>query len=70
MMETEGPDQEPAESCICCKRSDEEVPIVTWRFRGQRFYLCPEHLPLLIHAPQELASLLPMPSRTSRKGAP
>ncbi len=55
----------PGEACIYCRRTESQVPLVTWRYRGQEFFLCPEHLPFLIHAPEELAELLP-----SLPGAP
>lgn len=48
----------PEDRCLYCERTEAEIPLVSWRYRGRTFCLCPEHLPLLIHAPEELASLL------------
>lgn len=47
------------DTCLYCQRSAEEVPLVTLKHRGQLFYICPQHLPLLIHHPEKLADRLP-----------
>ncbi|RME08415.1 MAG: hypothetical protein D6803_01310 [Anaerolineae bacterium] len=45
--------------CVYCQRSDEEVPLVALRVRGEQAWICPEHLPILIHKPHLLAGKLP-----------
>ena len=40
----------PAERvCVGCSRGEDEVPLTEWRYQGDRFAVCPECLPLLIH---------------------
>ncbi|HNT55449.1 MAG TPA: hypothetical protein PKG95_12090 [Anaerolineaceae bacterium] len=45
--------------CVACQRADSEVPLLTLTYQGGKFYICPEHLPILIHHPQELIGRLP-----------
>ncbi len=45
--------------CIYCERSEEEVPLIQMRYRGGEVYICPQHLPILIHQPERLAGKLP-----------
>jgi hypothetical protein len=45
--------------CLVCKRGEQETPLVNLDYREQRMWICPQHLPMLIHNPQELAGQLP-----------
>ena len=45
--------------CLYCDRSENEVVLVQLRYRGENYWICPQHLPLLIHKPAQLASALP-----------
>lgn len=45
--------------CLYCRRSAEEVPLLALQHRGEQFWICPTHLPLLIHHPEKLADRLP-----------
>jgi hypothetical protein len=45
--------------CIYCQRSSDEVPLLAMRHRGQQVWICPQHLPILIHKPEQLADKLP-----------
>jgi hypothetical protein len=45
--------------CLYCERTSDEVPLVTILYRGSQIYICPEHLPILIHNPSQLADKLP-----------
>lgn len=47
------------ESCLYCDRTAEEVPLISIQFRNQDFFICPQHLPVLIHKPEQLADKLP-----------
>lgn len=46
-------------ACLVCQQSDDDVPIVSFRFRGADLWICSQHLPVLIHSPQKLADILP-----------
>jgi len=40
-------------------RNDEEVPLIAIIYRGNDHWICPQHLPILIHKPAQLAEILP-----------
>ena len=45
-------------SCLACGRSDDETPLVALAHRGARNWICPQHLPILIHDPARLVGIL------------
>ncbi|MBP9825345.1 MAG: hypothetical protein KBF21_14065 [Thermoanaerobaculia bacterium] len=45
-------------TCLACGRSDQETPLVRLLHRGVERYICPQHLPILIHNPAELVGKL------------
>ena len=45
--------------CLACKRGSDDVPLLAFRYRGGDHFICPQHLPLLIHDPTKLAAVLP-----------
>lgn len=53
----QNPTNEP--NCVACNRTAKEVPLLTLDFRGGRFNICPQHLPVLIHDPRMLTGKLP-----------
>lgn len=48
-----------AARCLYCQRGSEATPLVSLEYRGGPLWICPQHLPLLIHDPQSLAAHLP-----------
>lgn len=46
-------DQHP--HCLYCERESDEVPLIALIFRGLEMWICPQHLPILIHKPAQLA---------------
>jgi len=46
-------------SCIVCQQTDQEVPLLKFKFKGKKYYICSQHVPVLIHKAHELDSLLP-----------
>jgi len=46
-------------TCLVCKKSSEEIPVTKFYHKESEFYICPQHIPVLIHNPQELIGLLP-----------
>lgn len=50
---------EDSARCIYCERGSEEIPLLTLRFRDGDVWICPQHLPILIHEPAKLAGKLP-----------
>ncbi len=47
------------QQCIACDRTQEQVPLITITYQNKTFYICPQHLPVLIHNPQMLAGKIP-----------
>ena len=45
--------------CVYCERDSHEVPLVALRFQDSEAWICPQHLPILIHKPQNLVGKLP-----------
>ena len=59
-METTQPEMATGEkACLACHRTTAETPLVTLEYRDSRFWICPQHLPILIHEPQRLVGILP-----------
>ena len=44
--------------CLVCKTSSNEAPVTKFYYQKSEFYICPQHIPVLIHNPQELVGLL------------
>ena len=45
--------------CLVCKRNDEEVPLIDLSYKGSKLWICPQHIPVLIHDPGKLTGTLP-----------
>lgn len=45
--------------CLYCERPSSQVPLIPVFFRDTQHYICPAHLPILIHKPGLLADRLP-----------
>ncbi len=45
--------------CIFCKRDDSQVPLVQLSYSNSSYWICPQHIPILIHEPTKLAGMLP-----------
>lgn len=45
-------------ACIVCKKSSFEVPVTKFYHKKNKFYICSQHIPVLIHKPEELIGLL------------
>ena len=52
-------------SCLVCGRTSDDVPLLTFAYRGGEHCICPQHLPMLIHSPARLADVLPGADRLS-----
>lgn len=45
--------------CLYCERNSSEVPLIPIYYQNANFWICPQHLPILIHKPSQLAHRLP-----------
>ncbi len=46
-------------TCIYCDRTSDQIPLITFQFRDKEQWICPQHLPILIHQPDKLVDKLP-----------
>ena len=51
--------EEAKKECLFCKRTDEEIPLVQLDFKSVHYWICPQHIPILIHQPDKLTGMLP-----------
>jgi hypothetical protein len=45
--------------CLVCKKDENMVPLVELSYKNQKYHICPQHIPVLIHNPDQLEGLLP-----------
>ncbi|MBE0408799.1 MAG: hypothetical protein IBX69_03605 [Anaerolineales bacterium] len=45
--------------CAYCNRDKEEVPLIKLVYKDQESWICPQHLPVLIHEPQTMIDVMP-----------
>lgn len=45
--------------CVYCEQDDSLVPLIEFTFHEKAYWICPQHLPILIHKPEQLAGKLP-----------
>jgi len=45
--------------CLVCKASSSEIPVTKFYYQENEFYICPQHMPVIIHNPKDLIGLLP-----------
>ena len=45
--------------CIVCETDSQKVPLVRLDYRDQEMWICPQHIPVLIHHPEQLVGKLP-----------
>ena len=52
-------DKKDQNECVFCKRDDNQVPLVQLSYMKKSYWICPQHIPILIHEPSKLADALP-----------
>lgn len=45
--------------CLACQRGPEITPLLQLAYLDATFWICPQHLPILIHDPARLVGTLP-----------
>jgi hypothetical protein len=45
--------------CLACQRGSEATPLIRLEYLGKAYWICPQHLPILIHDPARLIGALP-----------
>ncbi|HLA96883.1 MAG TPA: hypothetical protein VJL34_00400 [Anaerolineales bacterium] len=56
-------------ACLYCHRDSDAVPLIAVQFRSDTHWICPQHLPIMIHKPEQLVDLLPGLENTPPEGA-
>jgi hypothetical protein len=51
-------DATSAKQCVACGRGPDETPMLALEYRGATVWICPQHLPVLIHDPAQLIGKL------------
>jgi len=46
-------------ACLACQRGTDVTPLIPLEYRDTKVWICPQHLPLLIHDPAQLIGKLP-----------
>jgi hypothetical protein len=46
-------------ACLACERDSQQTPLIRLDYRESIFWICPQHLPILIHDPARLTGRLP-----------
>ena len=50
--------EEKAQQCLACERGSDVTPLIRLEYREQALWICPQHLPVLIHDPGQLVGRL------------
>jgi hypothetical protein len=45
--------------CLACQRGSQDTPLIRLEYLGTAYWICPQHLPVLIHDPARLIGTLP-----------
>jgi hypothetical protein len=45
--------------CLECRRDTNQTPLIALEYQGARLWICPTHIPILIHDPGRLEGKLP-----------
>ena len=46
-------------ACVFCQQNENQVPLVQLSYMEKSYWICPQHIPILIHQPDKLAGMLP-----------
>jgi hypothetical protein len=44
--------------CLACQGDSQDTPLLPLEYRESRLWICPQHLPILIHDPTRLVGRL------------
>jgi len=45
-------------ACLVCQRDDEQTPLLHIVYQGHQLWICPEHVPVLIHNTSQVMVVL------------
>ena len=55
-------------TCIACDNNSDGIPLIQLRYRDGDYWICPQHMPVLIHHPDQLVGKLPGVENLGRAG--
>lgn len=58
LAEGDGMSDKNKAQCLECRRGSDVTPLVSLEYRGEGIWICPQHLPVLIHDPARLIGKL------------
>jgi hypothetical protein len=50
---------EKTPACLVCETTSNDVPLISLHYQERDLWICPQHLPVLIHQPAQLVGRLP-----------
>jgi hypothetical protein len=45
--------------CLFCDSTSQDIPLIKMLYQGKEHYICPQHMPVIIHKPHQLQDILP-----------
>lgn len=45
--------------CLVCEQGEDATPLISLSYQGGPLWICPQHMPMLIHSPEKLVGSLP-----------
>lgn len=55
------------EKCLNCEATQDDTPLMLWRFQGRELWLCADCIPLMIHKRGQLMVKWPLDSGDGEK---
>jgi hypothetical protein len=52
-------DPTPAKRCLACGADNAQTPLIHLDYLDRSYWICPQHMPVLIHDPASLVGALP-----------
>ena len=52
-------DKHEEKKCLVCQATENQIPLIQLHYQGRNLYICPQHMPVLIHNPDKLVGTLP-----------
>ena len=44
--------------CLACDQDSNATPLIDLQYQGAQLWICPQHMPVLIHNPTQLTGIL------------
>jgi hypothetical protein len=54
------------QKCLYCEKTANQAPLINLAYCEDSYWICPQHLPILIHKPAQLADKLPGADKLGR----